>query len=138
MLVATHAGQVLLIERRSPEGFWQSVTGSLEWDESAPAAARRELLEETGISADALEDLQIGARFYIRPEWRKRFAPNVRENREYWFRLWLEAPLPVRLSREHVRSQWLPVRQAVDRVASWSNRVALQRYILQAHGQVEL
>ncbi|MGA7966901.1 MAG: dihydroneopterin triphosphate diphosphatase [Gammaproteobacteria bacterium] len=131
VLVATHTGEVLLIERRFPAGFWQSVTGSLEWGESVPSAAHRELLEETGISAEAIEDLQIGARFYIRSEWRKRFAPGVRENREHWFRLWLDAPVPVRLSGEHVRAQWSPAREAVKRVASWSNRVALQRYILQ-------
>jgi len=131
VLVATHAGEVLLIERRFPVGFWQSVTGSLEWGENAPSAAHRELQEETGLSATAIEDLQIGARFHIRPEWRRRFAPGVRENREHWFRLWLEAPVRVRLSREHVRAQWLPVREAVKRVASWSNRVALQRYIQQ-------
>ncbi|MGH8127259.1 MAG: dihydroneopterin triphosphate diphosphatase [Gammaproteobacteria bacterium] len=131
VLVASHVGEVLLIERRFPASFWQSVTGSLEWGESALDAARRELLEETGIAVEAIEDLQIGARFYIRSEWRKRFAPGVQENREHWFRLWLDASVPVRLSREHVCVQWLPVREAVKRVASWSNRVALQRYILQ-------
>lgn len=131
VLVATHAGEVLLIERRFPASFWQSVTGSLEWGESVLSAAHRELLEETGIAAEAIDDLQIGARFHIRSEWRKRFAPGMRENREHWFRLWLDVPVPVHLSREHVRAQWLPVQEAVKRVASWSNRVALQRYILQ-------
>lgn len=132
MLVAARTGEVLLIERSYPTGFWQSVTGSLRWGESAAEAAHRELREETGLVAgiDALEDLQIGARFYILPEWRTRFAPDVRENREHWFRLWLDAPAPVRLSSEHLRWDWLPARRAVERVSSWSNRLAIERFVL--------
>ena len=40
---------MLLLERTRPRGFWQSVTGSLEWGEGAMAAARREVFEETGL-----------------------------------------------------------------------------------------
>jgi dATP pyrophosphohydrolase len=130
VLVATRTGEVLLLKRTRPAGFWQSVTGSLEWGENALGAAHRELAEETGITADTLEDLQIGARFCIRSEWRARFAPGIRENREHWFRLWLDVPLPIHLSPEHVCVQWLPAQRAVKHVASWSNRVALQRFIL--------
>jgi dihydroneopterin triphosphate diphosphatase len=128
VVVATRGHEVLLLERRHPSGFQQSVTGSLEWGESPLAAARRELLEETGIAGDTLEDLRIGARFPIRPEWRKRFAPGVRENREHWFLLCLESPVPVRLSAEHAAAQWLPAREAARRVDSWSNRLAIERY----------
>jgi len=128
VLVATRAREVLLLERVRPTGFWQSVTGSLEWSEDATAAAHRELAEETGIVAGTVEDLRIGARFYIRSEWRERFGPGVRENREHWFRLWLDATVPVRLSREHARAEWLPARQALDRVGSWSNRIAIERF----------
>ncbi len=130
VLVATRAGEVLLLERMHPAGFWQSVTGSLEWGENALSAARRELAEETGITADTLEDLQIGACFCIRSEWRARFAPGIQENREHWFRLWLDEPIPIHLSPEHVCARWLPAQRAVKGVASWSNRVALQRFIL--------
>ncbi len=130
VLVATRASEVLLLERMHPAGFWQSVTGSLEWGENALNAAQRELSEETGISTATLEDLQIGACFCIRSEWRARFAPDIQENREHWFRLWLDVPLPIHLSPEHGCARWLPVQQAVKCVASWSNRVALQRFIL--------
>ena len=47
VLVYTAAGQVLLLRRIRPRGFWQSVTGSLRWGESRQRAARRELFEET-------------------------------------------------------------------------------------------
>ncbi len=128
VLVAARTHEVLLLERRQPAGFWQSVTGSLESGESPLAAARRELREETGIVADSLEDLHIGARFPIRPEWRKRFAPGVRENREHWFRLCLDQPVPVSPGPEHRQARWLAVPAALETVDSWSNRLAIERY----------
>jgi len=32
MVIYTTAGEVLLLKRREPPDFWQSVTGSLHWD----------------------------------------------------------------------------------------------------------
>ena len=130
VIVATRASEVLLLERRHPPGFWQSVTGSLQWGESALAAAQRELFEETGIEAGTLKDLRIGARFVIRPEWRKRFAPGIRENLEHWFLLRLDAPAPVRVSPEHTQACWTSATVASRTVASWSNRLAIERYVL--------
>lgn len=138
VLVVTTTGGVLLLERREPPGFLQSVTGSLASGETAADAARRELREETGLSPEGIEDLQIGARFPIHPAWRARFAPNVRENRERWFRLCLDWPANVCLSREHVRAQWLPAPEAARRVSSWSNRVAIERFAVPPAAQVSL
>ena len=42
-------GNILLIERTAPQGFWQSVTGSLEEGERIEETAWREVWEETGI-----------------------------------------------------------------------------------------
>lgn len=136
VLVATHAGKVLLLERVSPPGFWQSVTGSLLRGETATAAAARELEEETGISAASrIEDLHASERFPIRPEWRHRFAPGVSENLEHWFRLWLDDAVPVRLNpHEHRACEWAEAQAACERVASWSNRAALERFVLPAVG----
>ena len=46
IVIYTVGGEFLLLERRRPPGFWQSVTGSLEWGETADDAARRELVED--------------------------------------------------------------------------------------------
>src|SRR5487761_2169482 len=51
------ADEFLLIERCKPAGFWQSVTGSLEWGEMPDDAARREVIEETGIRDGVLTNL---------------------------------------------------------------------------------
>ena len=52
VVIHTAALDVLLLERASRPGYWQSVTGSLDkLDEPLEAAARRELREETGIEA---------------------------------------------------------------------------------------
>ena len=49
VVIYTISGEVLLLERRQPAGFWQSVTGSLAWDEAPREAAIREVSEETGL-----------------------------------------------------------------------------------------
>lgn len=132
VLVATRDGRVLLLERVQPPGLWQSVTGSLLAGEEAPAAAARELSEETGIAGTGrIEDLKTGERFAILPEWRHRFPRGVTENLEHWFRLWLDAPVAVRLNpREHRSSEWVEAGAACGRVFSWTNRAALERFVL--------
>ncbi|KRT55805.1 NUDIX domain-containing protein [endosymbiont of Ridgeia piscesae] len=76
VVVYTTGGEFLLLRRRSPSAFWQSVTGSLRWGESPLQAARRELYEETGIMAGSLlNDLRHTERFPIVPPWRSRIHP---------------------------------------------------------------
>lgn len=127
VVVFTKSGEVLLLKRTDHPDFWQSVTGSLRWDESAPAAARRELLEETGLECrDALVDRREVFTFEILDTWRHRFAPGVTRNREHVFSLELEDRAPVRLNaREHCAYDWLRRGGAVNKVWSWTNRRAI-------------
>ena len=49
-------GDFLLIERADKAGYWQSVTGSLDFPDEPPLqAAVRELAEETGFNATPVD-----------------------------------------------------------------------------------
>ena len=52
------AGELLLIQRRD-NGLWDVPGGRVEVEEGTEAAARRELLEETGLKAGPLELLAV-------------------------------------------------------------------------------
>ena len=118
------------MERADKTGFWQSVTGSVEGDETPLQAAIREVHEETGLDASQynLQDWHASNVYEIYPHWRHRYAPGVVENREHLFGLELPSALPIKLApNEHVRYEWVDWRDAAERVFSWTNVDALKR-----------
>jgi dihydroneopterin triphosphate diphosphatase len=128
VVIYTDALDVLLLERADHPGFWQSVTGSQDEGESLAETAAREVAEETGIDASRhpLSDWNLQNVFEIYPVWRGRYAPGVTHNTEHVFGLRVPTRVPVRVEpREHLAAQWLPWREAADRVFSWSNRKAI-------------
>lgn len=130
VLIHTPDLQVLIMERADKADFWQSVTGSLEGDETPLQAAVREVLEETGLDAAQydLQDWQASNVYEIYPHWRYRYAPGVVENTEHLFGLELPEKLPIKLAPdEHVRYEWVDWREAAKRVFSWTNVDALKR-----------
>jgi dATP pyrophosphohydrolase len=116
------------MERRRPPGFWQSVTGSLEWGEMADDAARREVIEETGITQGLLRNLQWTQTYEILASFGKTYAPGITRNLEHAFALKLLERVPVTLSpTEHVQFQWLRAAAALEIVSSDTNRIIIEQ-----------
>jgi dATP pyrophosphohydrolase len=129
VVVHTPALDVLLLERADRPGFWQSVTGSQNEGEALRDTAVRELREETGLDAahHELTDWGKQNRYEIYQRWRARYAPGVTHNTEHVFSLTVPRPLEIELApREHLRHEWLPWREAAERVFSWSNAEAIR------------
>ena len=128
VVIYTPSLEVLLLERADHPGFWQSVTGSQDAGETLEETALREVEEETGIAAPAetLERWNLQNVYEIYPVWRHRYGAGVTHNTEHVFGLPVAGRLPVRLApREHLASEWVPWREAAERVFSWSNRKAI-------------
>jgi dATP pyrophosphohydrolase len=128
VVVHTDDGQVLLLRRKQPFDFWQSVTGTLADGEGHAEAALRELREETGLDdPDRLVFTGTCRRFVIDPRWRHRYAPGVLENEEFEWRYRVPAAQEIHISTaEHTEYRWLSLEEAINTVWSWTNREALE------------
>lgn len=128
VIIHTTDHQVLLLERAAHPGYWQSVTGSREGDETPLATARREVAEETGLDMPAgrFRDWRMMNTYEIFPEWRHRYAPGVTHNTEQVFGLCLPETLIITPAPDEHRDWcWLPWQTAAERCFSWSNRDAI-------------
>jgi len=117
--------QVLALQRaanvRCP-GAWEMVHGKVEPGEELPAAARRECIEETGLTPTTL--LSIGMHpFYVVPTGTVQLAGV--------FAAVVESDSPVKLGEEHVKHAWLTVSAAARRyVWPHERRVLVDAYAL--------
>jgi dATP pyrophosphohydrolase len=130
VLVYTQASDVLMMRRKYPNDFWQSVTGSLEWDENPQQAAIRELQEETGITRYELHNCEFSQNFEIYSIWRDRYAPGVTENQEHVFSLEVPEQIKIKLDpREHEEFTWLSKKEACELAFSHTNQEAIERWV---------
>lgn len=106
-------GWLTLALQRAPDtrcpGAWEMVHGKVEPGESLPAAARRELLEETGLRSETLLSITMHS-FYLVPKDTVQLAAV--------FAAVVAPEATVALGAEHVRHAWLTPSQARRRF-SW-------------------
>jgi dATP pyrophosphohydrolase len=129
VVVYNDAAEVLMLERIHPEGFWQSVTGSLGHNETPLAAAQRELHEETGLELEVRDCHRVNT-FTILPAWQTRYAPGVTSNREHVFTAACAGRPAVALNPgEHVACRWLGRDEAAELAFSYTNRDAILDFV---------
>ena len=130
VIIYTKQLDILLLSRCDKKNFWQSVTGSLEKNESPIYTAKREVFEETGIVCDnyLLEDWNLNHQYKIFSHWRHRYRPGVLYNTEHIFGLELPQKLPISLApEEHNDFKWVGLDSAKKLVFSWTNVKALEK-----------
>jgi 8-oxo-dGTP pyrophosphatase MutT (NUDIX family) len=98
-------------------GSWETVHGHIEPAEAPAEAARRELAEETGLTADRLYNLSRVELFYQHRLDEVALVPV--------FAAFVTAGATVRLSPEHDRQEWLRPEEARARFAWPRERRAL-------------
>ncbi|OOF57069.1 dihydroneopterin triphosphate diphosphatase [Rodentibacter genomosp. 2] len=133
LIYAQSSGRVLMLQRQDDPTFWQSVTGSLDENETPRQAVIRELWEEVRLkiteNSTALFDCNECVEFEIFPHFRYKYAPNVTYCREHWFLLAVEREFVPQLS-EHLAYQWVSAEQAVRMTKSPNNAEAIRKYLL--------
>ena len=128
---STHC--VLMLQRQDDPAFWQSVTGTLEINETPRETAIREVWEEVGLKIEenstALFDCKESIEFEIFPHFRYKYAPNVIHCHEHWFLLAAEQEFEPILS-EHLAYQWVSPEYAIQMTKSPNNAEAIKKYLM--------
>ena len=135
VIYAQDSKRVLMLQRRDDPDFWQSVTGSIEEGETASQAALREVKEEVTIDVVSeqltLMNCQRTVEFEIFEHLRHRYAPGIERNTESWFCLALPHEREI-VFTEHLTYQWLDAPAAAGLTKSWSNRQAIEEFVINA------
>lgn len=133
VLVVLYSGSdVLMLQRKDDPEFWQSVTGTMEENETSLETAYREVREETGIVCTPdfhpIIDGKTTAQYTIRPQWQYRYAPDTKVNTEYAFSVEIARDSEIALT-EHLAYLWLPKQQAIQKAWSPSNQEAIAKFV---------
>lgn len=123
-------GLVLVCERADVPGAWQLPQGGLKANESADAALVREVLEETGLSAEQLERVDA----YPQPlayelPLEMRSAKTGRGQVNYWFLLRLAAPesaVTLEAGGEFITWRWMTFEELLAGVVPFRRPVYAQ------------
>ena len=123
VLIHVRRGGEFLVAHRAPEGggYWHAIAGGVEDGEEWEAAARRELREETGLDAEALEAL--GEFSYTPEAWENARGPRVDVHA---FLVDVEPGWEPHLDHEHDDYRWCSRDDAME-LLFWPEPAALLR-----------
>jgi dATP pyrophosphohydrolase len=124
----TDGGWRYLMLHRVPEGggYWQSVSGGVEWGETLEDAARRELIEETHLRPVELRQVDCSYSYAVQEEWKHWYAPGTAEIAEHVFLAVVEGEEPVLSPEEHDDWRWCTYEEALALLKWPENIEALQ------------
>ena len=105
--------------------FWQAISGGVEDDETLVETVKREVLEETGISAkDIIKLSSISTIPVINVTGDFTWGQDVYVVTEYSFGVFIENS-DIILSNEHKQYEWLTYDKAYEKLKFDSNKTAL-------------
>ena len=126
VLIHTKNKEILILKKKNDKDLWQSVTGSLNENETPIQAAKREVFEETGLNAENLIDCEKKYIFEIYEMWKHKYEEGTTHNTEHVFKLELDCKTNIKLDEnEHSSYEWVSMVKAAEKVFSHTNRQAI-------------
>lgn len=111
---------LILVVKRSPQdgNFWQTITGTLEIDESIFVSRNRELEEEIGITDAIFDEDEVNRFSWKKEDWTvvEIVYSAVTNTKE------------IRLSPEHTEYRWLTIDDAIDLVEKVQTKECLIKF----------
>jgi lipoyl(octanoyl) transferase len=127
--VIVHDGDRVLLLHRKPERghFWQPVSGTMEDGEAPIVTARREIVEETGQTAEPIS-LDLAQSFLIESQFLAARYPSPIIASEIVFHAEIDSRLPIRIDTlEHDDWGWFTLAEAREKIRWTDDREALER-----------
>jgi 8-oxo-dGTP pyrophosphatase MutT (NUDIX family) len=130
VVIVVRRGDRYLVLRRVPErlGYWNLVAGGVEPGETPADAARRELLEETGLDSE-VDQIPIPLSYSLLddpPEVRARYAPGIETITVHPFFVAVPPTWEPALDDEHDMYRWCDEEEAVSLLAYETPRDAVR------------